>query len=147
MITDYRDLFGRSRRYLKVFPSAKVLARARAKLRELTDRRRQSFVPVVQTVVEVSRWMASWENYFRHRYPSEAFRELNWYAEVRLRRHLQRRSQRPFRIPEGVVSCPPSPAGFPAAETKTDARLTRCACFTTKNSGKPDAGNPPVRFE
>ena len=43
----------------------------------------------------------SWEPYyFRHGYPSEAFRELNWYAMERLRRHLRRRSQRAYRIPE-----------------------------------------------
>ena len=30
-----------------------------------------------------------------------AFREINTYVHERLRRHLRRRSQRPFRPPEG----------------------------------------------
>jgi RNA-directed DNA polymerase len=95
-----RDRFGRSKRYLNVFPSKKAMARARAKLKELTSRQR-SFVAIDEMVGEVSNWLRSWGSYFRHGYPSEAFRELNWYAMERLRRHLRRRSQRPYRIPEG----------------------------------------------
>ena len=95
-----RDRFGRPRRYLNVFPSSKALARARAKLRELTDRR-HNCRPVVETVSGVSRWLGSWGEYFRHGYPSEAFGKLNWFASRRLKRHLRRRSNRPYRIPEG----------------------------------------------
>ena len=95
-----RDRFGRSKRYLNVFPSKKAMERARAKLRELTSHRR-SFVPIDEMVGEVSGWLVSWGSYFRHGYPSEAFRELNWYAMGRLRRQLRRRSQRAYRIPEG----------------------------------------------
>jgi RNA-directed DNA polymerase len=94
------DRFGRSRRYLNVFPSKKAMARARAKLRELTSHRR-SFMAIDEMVGEVSGWLSSWGSYFRHGYPSEAFRELNWYAYERLKRHLRRRSQRAYRIPEG----------------------------------------------
>jgi RNA-directed DNA polymerase len=95
-----RDRFGRRRRYLNVFPSSKALARARAKLRELTDRRHHC-EPVLATVSGVSRWLGSWGDYFRHGYPSEAFGKLNWYASRRLKSHLQRRSNRPYRVPEG----------------------------------------------
>ena len=95
-----RDRFGRARRYLNVFPSAQAQMRARVKLRELTDRR-HNFEPVVATVAGVSRWLGSWGEYFRHGYPSEAFRKLNWFASQRLKRHLRRRSNRPYRVPEG----------------------------------------------
>lgn len=95
-----RDRFGRSRRYLNVMPSKRSLGRARAKLRELTDRRR-SFVAIDKLVGEVSRWLRGWGYYFGHGYPGEAFQKLNWYAFERLRRHLKRRSQRSYRIPEG----------------------------------------------
>jgi RNA-directed DNA polymerase len=57
-----RDRFGRSRRYLNVFPSKKALARARAKLRELTSHRR-SFVAIDEMVGEVSSWLVSWGSY------------------------------------------------------------------------------------
>lgn len=95
-----RSRFGRTGRYLNVFPSSKAQARARVKLGELTDRR-HNFEPVSSTVSGVSRWLASWGEYFRHGYPSEAFRKLNYFAYERLKHHLQRRSQRSYRIPEG----------------------------------------------
>jgi RNA-directed DNA polymerase len=95
-----RDRFGRERRYLNVVPSSKALARARAKLRELTGSHR-SLVPIPEMIAEVNRWLQSWGGYFRHGYPSAAFRALNWYVERRLYRHLRRRSQRSYRMPEG----------------------------------------------
>jgi len=97
-----RDLCGRDLRYLNVFPSKKSLARARDKIRELTSPRRGS-VPIPQLIGEINRWLRSWAAYFRHGYPREAFRALNWFVLQRLKRHLKRRSQRPFRPPEGVT--------------------------------------------
>jgi RNA-directed DNA polymerase len=94
-----RDHYGRGHRYLNVFPSAKAQARARIKLRELTGPRR-NFVPILQMVDEVNRWLGGWGNYFRHGYPSAVFRQLNWYVLERLRRRLKRRSDRAYRIPK-----------------------------------------------
>jgi RNA-directed DNA polymerase len=98
----YDDLHGRTRRYLNVSPSKNAEARAREKLHALTSSRR-CFVPVLQMVDEVNRWLNSWAAYFRHGYPRQAFRRLNAYACERLTCHLQRRSQRPLRPPEGVT--------------------------------------------
>ena len=67
-----RDRFGRDHRYLNVVPSEKAQGRAREKLRELTDRRR-NFVPIPQMVTEVNRWLRGWGGYFRHGYPGKAF--------------------------------------------------------------------------
>jgi RNA-directed DNA polymerase len=95
-----RDRFGRDRRYLNVMPSQKALKRARAKLRDLTGSHRRH-VPIPVMIAQVNRWLQGWGGYFRHGYPSGAFRTLNWYVERRLRRHLRRRSQRPYRCPAG----------------------------------------------
>ncbi|WP_339684150.1 group II intron reverse transcriptase/maturase [Gimesia maris] len=95
-----RDRHGRDGKYLNVFPSKKSVARAQDKLRELTHPRR-CFMPATAMVEDVSRWMHAWGNYFRHGYPRAAFRKLNRFACLRLGRHLQRRSQRGFRPPEG----------------------------------------------
>jgi RNA-directed DNA polymerase len=95
-----RDLYGGSHRYLNVFPSEKAMARARAKIQELTASKR-NFIPVEELVSEVSSWLSSWAGYFRHGYPKKAFSKVNWYAMTRLIRHLRRRSQRPYRLPEG----------------------------------------------
>jgi len=95
-----RDLHGRAKRYLNVIPAEKALAHARDKLRELTGPK-QCYVPAPHMVRTVSDWLRSWANYFDHGYPRQAFRKMNWFAVNRLTRHLKRRSQRPFRPPEG----------------------------------------------
>jgi RNA-directed DNA polymerase len=95
-----RDLHGRDRRYLNVVPAAKAQARARDKLRELTGPRR-CFVPIPDLIRDTNQFLGGWGNDFRHGYPARTFHKLNGYAVSRLTRHLQRRSQRPFRPPAG----------------------------------------------
>jgi RNA-directed DNA polymerase len=97
-----RDLHGRDRKYLNVFPSRKALARARDRLRNLTGPQR-CLLPIPEMIAEVNQWSRSWANYFRHGYPRMAFRHLNWFTQQRLMRHLRRRSQRPFQKPEGTT--------------------------------------------
>jgi len=96
------DQYGGSHRYLNVFPSKKTLARTRDKLRELTSSRR-CFMPITEMIGQVNRWMQDWARYFRPGYPRQAFRRVNNFAVCRLTGHLQRRSQRPFRPPEGTT--------------------------------------------
>jgi RNA-directed DNA polymerase len=88
-------------RYLNVFPSKKSLARLRDHLRELTGSQR-CFTPITEMIGELNRKLQGWKNYFQHGYPRLAFRHVNRFALDRLVNHLQRRSQRPFRPPEGV---------------------------------------------
>ena len=95
------DLKGRRWRYLNVSPSEKALKRERAKLHEMTDHR-QCFKPIPPLIEELNRHLKGWANYFSFGYPREAFREINSYVRYRLEQHLRRRSQRPFRPPEGV---------------------------------------------
>jgi RNA-directed DNA polymerase len=96
-----RDRFGHGHRYLNVVPSKKSLAREREKLRALTDRR-WSWKPIPTLIGELNRQLQSWANYFQFGYPSRAFEQVNQFVEMRLRQHLRRRSQRPFRTPEGT---------------------------------------------
>ena len=95
-----RDRYGRDRTYLNVLPSEKAQARAREKLHELTGPQR-CFAPIPDLIRDVNRYLGGWGNYFRHGYPAQTFHKLNGYVVSRLTRHLQRRSQRPFRPPEG----------------------------------------------
>jgi RNA-directed DNA polymerase len=95
-----RDKCGRDRRYLNVIPSDKAVARAREKIREMTGHQR-CFMPIPELIAEINRWLMSWSRYYRHGYPRAAFRKLNWFVVARLTRHLQRRSQRPFRTAAG----------------------------------------------
>lgn len=97
----YRDLYGRDHRYLNVVPSDKALARARQRLHELTSSQR-SFVPVPVLIRELNTYMQGWANYFGYGYPRVAFRKINRYVRERLIAHLRRRSQRPYRVPQGM---------------------------------------------
>lgn len=95
-----RDLFGRGGRYLNVFPSKHSLARFRDRVRELTASRR-GLVPVVDLLCDVSRYLRGWGQYFSYGYPRRVFNRADSYVLKRMVRHLQRRSQRPFRPPAG----------------------------------------------
>jgi RNA-directed DNA polymerase len=97
----YDDLKGQGWRYLNVSPSAKALKKEREKLHEMTDYRR-GFVPIPLLMKALNRHLESWRNYFDFGYPRVAFGEINTYVRYRLVQHLRRRSQRPFRPPEGV---------------------------------------------
>ena len=93
------DQFGRGRRYLRMEPSAKALAREREKLRAMTCSR-MCFKPIPALICQVNRHIRGWANYFGHGYPRVAFRKINGYVRCRLGRHLKRRSQRRFRPPK-----------------------------------------------
>jgi RNA-directed DNA polymerase len=94
------DLKGRGWQYLNVSPSAKALKKEREKLKAMTGPS-QCFQPIPNLIESLNRQLDGWANYFRFGYPREAFRDINWYVRERLKRHLRRRSQRPFRPPEG----------------------------------------------
>ena len=98
----YRDRYGRGHRYLHVGPSKKALQRERDKLRAMTDSH-QCHKPIPKLIEGLNRHLKGWGNYFQFGYPREAFRKINWHVGQRLFRHLNRRSQRAFRLPEGTT--------------------------------------------
>jgi RNA-directed DNA polymerase len=97
-----RDLYGRDRRYLNMFPSKKAMEREREALRKMIGPD-VCFKPITELIQEVNRQLIGWRNYFGQGYPRQAFRDLNYFVRSRLIRHLKRRSQRPFRPPKGVT--------------------------------------------
>lgn len=96
-----RDLKGRDQSYLNVFPSKKAVRRERDKLHEMTNSR-QCFKPIPDLIDELNRHLRGWANYFSFGYSRNVYWEIDWFVRERLIRHLRRRSQRPFRPPEGV---------------------------------------------
>jgi RNA-directed DNA polymerase len=96
------DHFGHGHQYLNVGPSKKALKRERAKLHELTSGPARS-VPIPVLIGNLNRHLKGWANYFRYGYPRRAFDQINEHVQVCLRQNLRRRSQRPFRPPEGVT--------------------------------------------
>lgn len=97
-----RDLKGRAKRYLNVFPSKKAQQRLRDRLHEMTGSQR-SMIPIPLLIAEINQVLRGWSTYFSHGYPRVAFWKLNGFVHQRLKQHLQRRSQRPFRPPAGVT--------------------------------------------
>ena len=96
-----RDLKGRSKKYLNVMPSKKALKREREILRQKTGPE-MCFKPIPDMIAELNRHLKGWANYFSFGYPRMAYREINWYVMLRLIQHLNRRSQRAYRSPEGI---------------------------------------------
>jgi len=95
-----RDLKGRARKYLNVFPSKKAVQREREKLHEMTNSH-QCFKPISTLIGELNRHLKGWANYFSIGYPTSVYCEIDRYVQGRLIQHLQRRSQRPYRPPQG----------------------------------------------
>jgi len=96
----HKDRYGRRKKYLNVSPSKKALKREREQLRRMTGKE-MCFKPLPRMVAEVNQHLLGWANYFSFGYPRDAFREINSYVRYRLTCHLKRRSQRPYRPPEG----------------------------------------------
>lgn len=97
----YRDLKGRDFLYLNVAPSKKSVVREQAALRQQTSCRR-CYMPLPVLIKHINVHLLGWANYFSFGYPRVAKRQINRFVRDRLVRHLRRRSQRPYRPPEGV---------------------------------------------
>lgn len=88
-------------RYWRAEASSKAQKQARSKLRELT-RARFCWMPIKEVVDRTNAFLRGWLAYFSKGHPAKARWNLVRFAEQRLIRHLRRRSQRPYRPPEGV---------------------------------------------
>lgn len=96
-----KDLKGRNRKYLNVFPSKKSILKERSKLKEMTGSN-MCFKPIPTLIKEINIHLLGWAKYFSFGYPRKDFRNINFYIRMRLTKHLRRRSQRPFKPPKGV---------------------------------------------
>jgi RNA-directed DNA polymerase len=97
----YERSWGSRPAYLKVVPSKKALLKQRAAVRALTSSR-YGYKPLPVLMRDLNRSLQGWAAYFSFGHPSKAYGNLNYYVQQRLRIHLRRRSQRPYRAPEDV---------------------------------------------
>ncbi len=88
-------------RYWRLEASNKAQMRARDKLRDITSVR-FCWMPIKDVVDRTNALLRGWLAYFSKGHPAKARRSLVRFAEKRLIGHLRRRSQRPYRPPEGV---------------------------------------------
>ena len=73
-----RDLHGRARRYLNVFPAKKSVVRWREQLRAFLAK--NPVTPLPTLIGGVNRLLHGWKHYFSFGYPRMAFRAVNRYA-------------------------------------------------------------------
>ena len=103
---------GPKRRYWRVAPSKKSVQRETAQLRAMISNRQQH-IPITELIGQLNLHLRGWKNYYGKWHCGAAMRRINWHLENRLRRHLRRRSQRPWRIPEGsTLLAQPSKLGL-----------------------------------
>jgi RNA-directed DNA polymerase len=90
------------REYLFRWPSSRAMNHIRARIRELTDRRRWAGLQDIRQVVEVlNPVLRGWGNYFRTGNASLKFQEVDRYVNqrlVRLLRHVRGWARRPFSL-------------------------------------------------
>lgn len=89
-----RDLKGRRLKYLNMFPADKSVARIKEKIKEKTSKSHCSFI--LDVIEEVNIMLKGWSNYFKLGYPRKAFRDINYYLQVRFNRFMSNRSQRKY---------------------------------------------------
>jgi RNA-directed DNA polymerase len=97
-----RDLRGRPKCYLNVFPSSKTMKKARERIREMTGPR-MCYKPTPTVVQDLNTYLRGWCGYFNYGYPRKAMREIGHYCRGRMITHLNRRSQRKYHRPKGMT--------------------------------------------
>jgi RNA-directed DNA polymerase len=91
-----RDLKGRRLKYLNMFPAEKSVARIKEKIKVKTSSSSSSFI--LDVIEEVNEMLRGWSNYFKIGYPKMAFRDINYYLQVRFNRFMSNRSQRRLKM-------------------------------------------------
>jgi group II intron reverse transcriptase/maturase len=90
------------REYLFRWPSSRAMSRIRARVRELTQRRRWAGMKDIRQVIEVlNPVLRGWGNYFRTGNASWKFQQVDRYVNqrlVRLLRHVRGWRRRPFEL-------------------------------------------------
>lgn len=100
------DLKGRRQKYLNLFPAEKSVVRIKEKIKEKTGKPTQS--ALTEVIGDMNRMLCGWSNYFKLGYPRKAFRNINYYLQVRFHRFMKNRSQRkqnPRKPGESLYAC------------------------------------------
>jgi len=97
-----RDLHGQDRKYLNMFPSKKAMEKIKEKIKEVTERSVQ--LTLDEAIKITNQKTKGWANYYKVGYPSMAYRDVNYYLQIRFNRFLSNRSQRRHKRRKGGES-------------------------------------------
>ena len=92
-----RSKYSGTNPYLNLEPSQKSQKKVREKIKEKTSRSKGN-QPIQTVVNDLNGLLRGWGNYFEVGHPRKSFRKLNNYVQMRLYRHLNRRSQRKHKL-------------------------------------------------
>jgi len=95
-----KDLWGRQKRYLTLYPSAKAMDKEREKIRALIGLK-QCHEATTKVIENLNEHLRGWKNYYKIGYCRHEFRKVNWFVTYRIVKHLNRRSQRGYRKTPG----------------------------------------------
>lgn len=82
-------------------PSKEAVEKARETINQILGTNK-GMIPVKDLIIQVNRFLQGWSSYFSIGYTRIGMRSINRHARDRLTKHLRRRSQRPYRPPEGT---------------------------------------------
>ena len=96
----YKQSLFNDKKYIDISPSRKSMKTAFKKISELTSYK-YGYFPVNKIIGRLNKYLIGWRNYYKFGNPSRMFQKLNWQVSHKLRKHLKRRSQRPYKLPKG----------------------------------------------
>jgi RNA-directed DNA polymerase len=91
----------RAERYLTANPTPKAMKTQRENLRKIINPQK-NWMPIPLLIDRINRQTAGWGTYHQKGRPFRQFFKINTFVMLRLIGHLRRRSQRPYRPPEGT---------------------------------------------
>jgi group II intron reverse transcriptase/maturase len=97
--------------FLARWPSRQAMARARSRIREITDRRRLR-EPVEDVVQDLNKYLRGWAGYFRYGNSAEAFDTITLHGYSRLAGFIAKRHKRRTRYGWGVLGHSPDRMGL-----------------------------------
>jgi group II intron reverse transcriptase/maturase len=97
--------------FLARWPSGQAMARARSRIREITDRRRLR-EPVKDVVQDLNKYLRGWAGYFRYGNSTLAFDTITLHAYSRLAGFIAKRHKRRTRYGCGVLGHSPDRMGL-----------------------------------
>lgn len=89
-----------SGQYLKMEPKKKSFMKAKDEIRQILNKK-NNFKPVDRVIRELNQFLIGWAEYFSLGHPFDTFAKIDNFVEVGLWRHLQKRSQRGYKMEKG----------------------------------------------
>jgi len=133
--------------YLQRWPSTRSMKRVRARVNELTGKKRNWVKDVRLIIADLNPVLRGWGNYFRTGNAARKFNQLDEYVHERLLRFMLGRHRRHMRRGQSAEWTHEWFWGHGLHRMRGTVRYPKPCKLSVKAIVKPYAGNPHVRFE